>query len=877
MIRRDIRRAFQLALRRRDHWEHEVEEEIKLHLALRAEALVAQGATPDDAYQRAVQKFGPIGESRARMLDAARHREQRMQRVEYLSDLRQDLVFALRTLKRDKGWTSVAVLTLALGIAASTAVFSAVSSLLLHPLPYPHADRVVIVLRQPLQGNKTGINVAIVPNNPVIRAWKANAHSFEALEAVAGGEAELRTRGEPVTLTVARVEPTFPTFAGFHPIVGRMFTQGEITSRAHTVVLSEGLWRSRFGADPAVLGRVITLDDSTYTIVGVLPARLIAPSFNTSTTDLWMPLDLRDDRGGATVVGRLAPGRDAPTAGRELDSIAAHVANQAAPKFATVVDTPAHRVQFRDSLLLLSYAVGLLLLVACANVAHLLVARSTSRRREVAIRVALGAGRSRVFRQLLTESVLLGVFGGALGVLGGWLGLRAIVALRPPDLAELELAHLDATTLAAALAVTMATSLVFGLIGLVQAARTSTHDALKTGAGGSLAPGRGRARQLLVVTEMAISATLVVGASMLVRSVSNLQHANLGFEPKHLYSLGLTSARKHFANAAAEGAFARDVATRLAKLPGVASVALTSTPPGWFAFSIGSLEIEGEPAPPAGTSAFINVNQIGSGYFTTMGVRLVEGSAFTDTSDAAHQVIINANFARKHWPGGSPLGKRLRVSYDGKEPWLTIVRVAADAATGGPAFGESTEPYLYTPAADSVSKALLVRTDGRPILGAVQSLVRSLDGHVSPKLTSIETQISNSIAAPKFVMVLLAVFTALALALAAVGLYGVLAYAVAQRTREIGIRMALGASQARIARSVVIRGVMLAAVGAAAGIALSIWGTRLIEHELFGVGPRDVVSFAASLLVLLAAAVLACVVPTRRALAVDPMTAIRAE
>jgi putative ABC transport system permease protein len=478
---------------------------------------------------------------------------------------------------------------------------------------------------------------------------------------------------------------------------------------------------------------------------------------------------------------------------------------------------------------------------------------------------------------LLTESLLLGASGGVLGVLGGWLGLRAIVALRPPELSDLAVAHLDSTTLAAAVCVTLATSLAFGLIGLVQSARSSTHDALKAGAGASAGAGRGRARQLLVVTEMAISATLVVGASMLVRSVSNLQHADLGFDPTHLYSLTLTSARKHFPNAAAEGGFAREIATRLAKIPGVQSVALTSTPPGWFAFSIGKLEIEGEPVPAGPSSAFINVNQIGGGYFGTMGIRLVAGSAFTDTSAAANQVIVNANFARKHWPGASAIGKRLRVSQSGKEPWLTIVGVARDAATGGPAFRESSEPYLYTPAPDSLARAILVRTDGRQVLGGVQTLVRSLDAHVSPKLTSIEAQISNSIAAPRFVMLLLAVFTVLALALAAVGLYGVLAYAVAQRTREIGIRMALGASQARIARAVIARGVVLAAAGASAGIGLSMWGTRLIEHELFGVAQRDVVSFAASASVLLLAAVLACVVPTRRALAVDPMTAIRAE
>ena len=879
MIRRGIRSAFHLALRRRDRWELEVEEEIKLHLALRAEELVARGASPDDAYRQAVTKFGPIAESRARLLDAARHREQRMQRAEYLSDLRQDLTFALRTLRREKGWTAVAVLTLALGIAASTAVFSAVSTLLLHPLQYPNADRLVLVMQQPASGNKTGVDVVIVPSYPVIRAWKAGAHAFESLEAVGGEERELQTRGEPATVNVVRIESTFPGFAGSRPILGRVFTAAEVASSAHTAVLGEGLWRTRFGADPTVLGKTITLDDSTYTIVGVLPAELIAPRQSTAGADVWLPLDLRGDRGGATLVGRLRPGSDITAAARELDSVSARSANRDVPAFRAIVSTPGQRVRFRDSLLLLGYAVGLLLLVACTNVAHLLMARSNSRRRELAIRVALGAGRSRVFRQMLTESLLLGAIGGALGLLGGWAGLRAIIALRPPQLSELALAHLDSTTLALALAVTLGTSVVFGLIGIVHGARMSTNDALKAGgpAAAAAGGGRGRARQLLVVTEMALSATLVIGASMLVRSVINMQRADLGFDPTHLYSLTLTSPKKHFPSAAAEGEFIRGLTDRLAAVPGVQSLALTSTPPSWFSFSVGRLEFEGEPAPATQATAFINVNQVGSGYFRTMGIRLVEGAAFSDTSAAGNQVIVNARFALKHWHGESAIGKRLRVARSGKEPWLTIVGVAADAATGGPSWSESSEPYLYSPAIDSVATAILMRTDGRKVLGGIQALVRSLDPRVTPKLTSVETQIAQSIAAPRFVMVLLSVFTVLALVLAAVGLYGVMAYTVAQRTREIGIRVALGASRGHIARRVLSGGVLLAVVGSGVGIGLSIWGTRLIEHELFGVARRDVVSFTASVVVLLVAALLSCIVPTRRALAVDPMTAIRAE
>jgi putative ABC transport system permease protein len=880
VIRAGIRRAFRLALRRRDRWEREVEEEIKLHLSLRAEQLVAHGATPDDAYREAVRKFGPLAESHALLLEAARHRESHMQRIEHLSDLRQDLAFAFRTLRRDRGWTALTTVTLALGIAATTAVFSVVSRVLLHAVAYPGADRVVVVFQQPTTGNNTGVNVAITPNSQIVRAWKESAHGFEALEALAAGQADLRTTSGPVTLNVTEMEPTFPRFAGVQPIVGRVFTAAEVSGHDHVALLGEGLWRERFGADRSILGKPIMLDDSSYTIVGVLPAKLQTPRVGAPPTDVWLPLDLRRENIGAAVVGRLAPGTDPDRAARELDSAYARSTTTGSGPipFRAVVTTPARRVNFRDSLIMLGAAVGLVLLVACANVAHLLLARSTGRRRELAIRIALGAGRGRVFRQLLTESLLLATFGGTLGVAGGWAALKVIVALRPPALSALEVAHVDGTTLALALAVTLTTSVVFGVMGAAQSARTSTHDQLKSGGVHSAVTGHGRVRHVLVVTEMALSATLAVGAAMLVRSVINMQNADLGFEPKGLYVLSLSSSKGHFANGAAKGELVRSVATRLATVSGVRSVTLASSPPSWFSFLIGRVEIDGEPVPTGPATAFVSDNQVGSTYFRTMGIRLVQGTPFTDTTRAANQVIINERFARKQWRGASPLGKRLRVAQGGKEPWLTVVGVAADAQTGGPMVTESSAPFLYLPAADSNAVAIMLRTDGTSELARpIQALVQSLDGQVTPKLESVEVQLVKSIAAPRFVMLLLTTFTVLALALAAIGLYGVMAYSVAQRTREIGIRVALGATRGRIARAVVTKGASLALAGSAVGVTIALWGTKLIEHELYGVAKRDTVSLGASVIVLIAVGVLACVVPARRALAVDPMTAIRAD
>lgn len=876
MIRANVRRWFELALRRRDRWEREVEDEIKLHLALRAEQLSAQGASAHEAYEEALRRFGPLTESRARLLDAAQHREQRMQRTEYFADLRQDLAFAFRTLRRQRGWTAVSILTLALGVGATTAVFSVVSRLVLHHLPYPGGNRLAFVYQQPAGGNSTGISVTVAPTPQVVREWKTAARSFESLEAFVRGEMDLRTNGNPATLNAGRVEPTFPTFAGQRPLLGRMFTPAEAASADHVVLLGEGVWRTRFGAKASVIGQAITLDDSLYTIIGVLPSALQWPLIGQAPRDVWLPLDFTNDEHGLMAIGRLRPGVDAQAAARELDAVfdrSGGITDGKRP-FNAVVMPPSQRLPYRESLVMLTFAVALVLLIACANVAHLLMVRSASRHRELAIRTALGAGRGRVFRQLLTESLLLAVTGTVLGVVVGWLGLKALIALRPPSLDTLALAHLDRTTLGLASLVAVITGVAFGVIGAWQSRKQSTNESLKGSArrGG----GRARARTVLVATEMALSATLVIGAAMLVRSVIKLQNAPLGFEPKGLYAVTLSGAKQRYPTPESRADLRRTIATRLESVPGVRSVALASTPPGWRSFNVGGLEIEGEPPPPNTSTSFIDINQIGSGYFQTMGMKLVAGTTFTDTTSRANQVVINAGFARKKWGDASgAIGRRLRTGQN-PAPWLTIVGVVEDAATSG-AMSVSSGPMLYTAASDKDASAILLRVDGGTPLPHIQTLVRGSDPLLIPELLSAEHQIDRSVSAPRFVMLLLTIFTVLALLLAAIGLYGVMAFMVAEQTREIGIRVALGATRSHIARAIIVRGIVVAVVGAAAGIAAAAWGTKLIENQLYGVDRSDAVSFVAAVLVLIAAAAVACVVPTRRALAVDPMTAIRAD
>jgi putative ABC transport system permease protein len=895
MIRDGIRRVFDLALRRRDRWEREVEDEITLHLALRAEQLAAEGMPDDEARREAVRRFGPLVESRAKLLDAAYHRETRMQRTEFLADARQDLAFAFRTLGRQKAWTAITIGTLALGVGATTAVFSVVSRLLLHPVPYPHANRMVYVEQAPSTGNNTGIPVNITPGAEAVRAWRENSRSFEALEPQLTRRLELKTTtGDPSSVQATTILPSFAEFAGERPLVGRVFNDNDIRSGARVILLGEGFWRDRLGANRSVLGQALTLGDSVYAIVGVMPSTFSVGGPGARPTDVWLPLDLRArDFSTSQVLGRLKPGVSIEAARRELDAISARTAGRdpasaggrtAAPDpsssgLITVVSWPSQRIMFRDSLLFLTAAVALVLMVACVNVAHLLLARSATRQREMAVRAALGAGRGRLFRQLLTESLLLAGAGAACGVGMGWAMLRAMIAMRPSSRPELKAAHLDVTTLAVVIGVALVSGVFFGLLGAVQASRSSTHDSLRAGSLGA-AGGRGhsRIRSLLVVSEMALSAMLIVGAALVVRSLSSLQHTNLGFDPRGLYAVDLVPRVGGAKISSPQGAAVlEEFADRVRHLPGVRAVSATRAAPGWRYFSVGRFEIEGEAPPPKSAISFTDVTFVHTNYFATMGISFREGSNFRDTLRAAHEVIVNEGFARAHWARGQAAGHRIRIADADSEPWMTIVGVVNDALTTGP-MHESHAPFLYVPVdTGNRARTAMVRIDG----GAA-SLKPAVDvGHQlgmrDVTIDGTEAFIYRSLSEPRFVMMIMSVFGALGLLLAAIGLFGVMSYTVTQQTREIGIRVALGASSEKVVKSVVRRGAALAVTGAIIGLVIASWGTKLIETQLHGVERLDPISFAAGAIVLVGAALAACVVPARRALAVDPMTAIRAE
>jgi putative ABC transport system permease protein len=860
----------------------DVEDELRFHIEMRVRDYMAMGMAEADARAATARRLGDLATSRAECLTITTRRQRRMTRAQLIDAFGQDVQYAVRTLGRQKGWTAIAILTLALGIGANTAVFSVVNSLLLHPLPYPHADRVAILFQEPTLGNQTGMNVMISPRPSLIRAWREGAHSFDDIEAYQTSDMTLLpARGEAASVHTAAILPSLPAFADERPLIGRAFSQQDLAEGGHVAMLSEGIWRTRYGADPRVIGQSVSLDGGLYAVIGIMPKAFMLPPIFQRSTDIWLPLDPHNDKIGVSSMARLRAGVSGATAQRELDSIAKRLDASEGNRvgFRAKLEPPAAMVQFRDSLLLLSAAVALVLLIACANVAHLLLARAATRQRELAIRAALGAGTGRLVRQLLTESLVLAAAGCVGGLAVGWAGLETLIALRPESLSNLDSARMDAQTLLVTIGLGVLTGVMFGVVGAIQSARHSTHESLKSGSlSASHARRQSRLRGLLVVSEIALSTTLLVGASLLVRSVVRLQTMDPGFDPSRLYGIQLVLPEKSYTTPASRQTFYQELLARTRAVRGVESAFMAEGAPPMMNFLIGALQLEGQPTPPVGTSGFIAYNGVQRDYFREMGVRLRQGTIFSDTTESSTEVMVNEGFVKKYWPGQSAIGRRLRTVYNGRGDWKTIVGVVANASLSGLTM-EASQPVLYVPFHGNYQPALIVRAaPGANPIATVRSLIPAIDRHLPPPaVTNVEDAMRDSIAGPRFTMLLLAVFTVLALVLAAVGLYGVLAYAVAQRTREIGIRIALGATRRTIARAIVGQGALLATCGIFVGLAGAFWATKFIDKMLYGVPRSDPFSFAAGALLLFATAMAACLVPMRRAVGVDPLIAMRAE
>ena len=862
---------------------HDLDEEMQVHFAMRVEELRTLGMNEADAEAEALRRFGDRDEYHDYAERRAAHRARWLRFTEWATEWTQDVRFATRQFRKSPGFTAIAVLTLGLGIGANTAMFSVLNGMLLHPLPYPDADRIALLFLQP-RGAPPG-SFMISPEPRQLLSWRSQAHSFAAFEAFDLGDRSLLQPGSAVAvLRTALVTPGFSAFAGQRPLFGRGFSDADTAQGAPRVaLLSEHIWRTRFGGSGQVVGNTITLDGEPYDVVGILPDELSLPlSGPRRTPDVWLPLDLAAAR-GATPIVRLRPGVSLAAATSELEMLQARMepaSAAGATRWALSLRSPRSLVGSGDTLVMLWAAGALVLLIACVNVAHLLLARSAGRERELAIRAALGAGRWRLIRQLLTEGFMLAAAGCVVGVWLGWLGLRELVAWRPAELTAFGVPRLDGTVLALTLGVSTVAAIAFGLAGAWQLGRRSAGASLKIGAPFA-SPGRGqhRVRSALVITEMALSVVLLVGATLLVRSVVHLASIYPGFDARGVYAVRVVFPPGDSSTAAVRGAFLRELAARAGVLPGVRAVALGGeVPPELLDMGDGTVQAEGgEPILLRG-GAFARVTDLSPDYFRVVGLHLVDGSTFTDSSDTSNQIVINETLANTLWPGERAIGQRLRLGgmiAVGPEQW-DVVGVVADAAVGG-LLHASTLPALYQPTSEPANAQVILRTDGSTDPSPqLRSLIVSMNRHLPrAKITSVENVLAESMAPVRFAMTILLAFTGTALLLAAVGLYGVLAHAVAQRRGEIGIRIALGATPRQVMRLVVGQGVALAMIGGAVGLVGSWWATRIVVKLLYGVTRTDPLSFAIGAAVLLGAALVACRVPARRALRVDPVEALR--
>jgi putative ABC transport system permease protein len=797
-----------------------------------------------------------------------------------------DLRYAFRQLIKSPGFTAVTILTLALGIGACTAIFSVVNAVLLRSLDYPEPARLVVIRETQLPDFP---EFSVSPPNYL--DWEKQTKSYENLAAYSGSRINLTGDGEPQQLIGVKATAHYFDVYGIKPVLGRTFLPEEdAPGKNHVVVLSYPFWQRVFGGTADVVGRPIQLNGEPYTVIGVAPLGFgIA-----SKVDAWMPMafdpkETANDNRGAhylNVAGRLRPGVTVAQAEAELKVLAAQLATQYpdSNKGWGIFLMPLQDYSVRDVravLYTLLGAVGCVLLIACANIANLLLARATARHREISIRAALGASRARLVRQLLTESVLLALCGGLAGMLLARWGLDALLALAPANLPRVADIHLDAGVLAFSLALSVLTGLVFGIAPAWLAARADVNEALKQGSRGSTEGGaRGRLRSALVVLEVTFALMLLGGAGLLARSFMQLTHVDSGFTPENATVLRLSLPQKKYALPEQQTAFADALLERVKTLPGVQAVGLTHSMPLVGDYVLG-FNIEGRPAIAPSDLPNTNYYAVTPDYFRAMGIRLMHGRVFTaqDNAKTPRVAIINETLARQHFPNEDPIGKRINIT-NGPDTWREIVGIVGDIKQYGPdkaTSNQSYEPFAQVPFS---SLNLVIRTSGPPaaLLSAIRPTVYAVDkdqpiGTIRP----LEEIMADSIARQRFAMTLLTVFSAVALVIAAVGIYGVMAYSVVQRTGEFGIRMALGAQQRDVLRLVLVQGGKLIGLGLLIGLAATLAASRAMGSMLFNTSAQDPLTLGTITLLLGAVALVACLLPANRATKVNPIEALRAE
>ena len=795
----------------------------------------------------------------------------------------QDLKYAARMLLRTPAFTIVAVLTLALGIGANTAIFTVVNALLLKPLPYAHPDRLVMVW-QDFRARGGPADEWATPGNYV--DWRAQKDLFQRIAVISGWRPAMTGGAEPEPLPGEQVTYEYFGVLGITPALGRDFRHEDgVPNAARVAIIGDGLWKRRFGGSAAVVGQMVTLGGETHEIIGVLPAGfrpIIA-----SAAEIWRPLRINianPSRGAITLrtVARLADGLSHERAQVQATALAKQL-EAAHPDHNEKVGfllTPLHdRVvgDIRPGLLALLGAVAFVLLIACANIANLLLARGSARGREVAVRLALGAARGRVIRQLLTESLLLAVIGGVAGLLLGVWAVDALVSIAPENAPRVAEIGLDPAVFAFALILTIATGLLFGLVPALQSARGDMTHSLKEGARGSAGGGGRSVRRALIVAEVALALILLTGGALLLQTFLRLQAADLGFNPANVLVGAVNPPRTTYDTRAKHLAFYDQVFEKAAALPGVKKAALASVLP-LSGDSDMSFVLEGKPAPRTPSETPVTwYRLVSASYFDTMEMPIRRGRGFA-AREATPSVVVNESMARKYYPGEEALGRRIRLSDDG--PWFTIIGIAADAKARGAREAAKIETFVPYWQFTEPGMNILLKTDGDPtrLSAPLRAAVASIDRNIPVAgITTLGEIVGDSIEQPRFFALLSVSFAVLALLLAAIGIYGVMAYAVAQRTTEIGVRMALGATPREVFRLVVGDGLKLTTLGVGLGGLGSLLVARWLTALLFGVTAGDPRTLAGTAGVLLTVALAACLVPARRATRVDPMVALRAE
>ncbi len=806
-----------------------------------------------------------------------------------METLVQDLRYGVRMLLQKPAFTFVVVLALAVGIGANSAIFSVVNAVLLRPLPYADPERLVMVWM-----DNSRINVAEDWHSyPNYTDYRDHNEVLESMAAFNNRSFNITGSGEPERVQGAWMTGSLLPLLGVNPVLGRNFSPDEEQpGKDQVVIIGHGLWQRRFGGDPNIVGQTVMLNGNPRTVIGVMPKGFAFPA---KDSEMWVPIALTQQQMAARnsisyqAIGRIKPGVTFEQAKANLEMVNRWIVNQNPNQEGYGVNPVLLHDQIvgsvRPALLALLGAVAFVLLIACANVANLLLSRAAARSREIAIRTALGAGRARIIRQLITESLLLALAGGAVGLLFAFWGLDLLLAISPTDLPRLDQITIDRRVLGFTLGVSVLTGLIFGLVPAFQASKPDLTESLKEGGRGSSGGLQGkRIRSGLVVFEIATALVLLICAGLMIKSFMNLQDVKLGFNPDRLLTVRLQLSGTKYREDVAATTFYQQLLERVEAMPGVESASAISTLFLSKTPNSTNFTIEGRAPFAPSEQVEVPVDIITPGFFKSMGIPLIGGREFTpqDAAGAPDVVIINETMAKRFWQGEDPIGKRFMYGSpgNGQAPWMTIVGVVGDVRRTG--FDAEVRPETFLPHGQAPARGmmLMVRSTSDPtnMMGTVREAVRSIDGDLPVfSVRSMDELLGDMMAQRRLNMLLFAILAAVALILAAVGIYGVIAYSVTQRTHEIGIRMALGAQRRDIVKMVVGQGIILAAGGVGMGILASFLLTRLMKALLYGVSATDLVTFVAISALLTVVAVLASFIPARRATRVDPMIALRYE